>query len=99
LEKLFLSPAAHQIHHSVAIEHYDKNFGVCLAIWDHLWKTHFHPHNVTEPICFGLENSPLSDERQSVITLYLQPFRDLKARDLPTPKGVWLPKKKQKAKP
>lgn len=78
LEKIFISPAAHQIHHSRAVEHYDKNFGVCLAVWDHLWKTHVHPKSVKEPISFGLEGSPLSDERQSIVTLYVQPFRDLK---------------------
>jgi sterol desaturase/sphingolipid hydroxylase (fatty acid hydroxylase superfamily) len=78
LERIFLSPAAHQIHHSRNSEHFDKNFGVCLAVWDKLWKTHFHPKTVTEPLRFGLNDSPLSDERQSVITLYLQPFRDLR---------------------
>ncbi len=34
LEKIFISPFQHQIHHSV--EFYDYNFGGALAIWD-LW--------------------------------------------------------------
>ncbi len=79
LERIFISPAAHQIHHSRAMEHYDRNFGVCLAIWDHLWNTHLHPREVTEPVRFGLEKSPLSDENQSIVTLYVQPFRDLRS--------------------
>ncbi len=34
-EKLFISPAQHQIHHSAHSEHLDKNFGAILAVWDH----------------------------------------------------------------
>lgn len=39
LERLFISPAQHQIHHSVDIRHFDKNFGSALAIWDGLFKS------------------------------------------------------------
>ncbi|HYX34347.1 MAG TPA: sterol desaturase family protein [Oligoflexus sp.] len=80
LEKIFISPAAHQIHHSRDVAHFDKNFGVCLALWDLMWKTHVNPRHVTDPVRFGLDGSPLSDERQSIVTLYVQPFRDLKAK-------------------
>lgn len=34
LEKYFISPAQHQIHHSCLEQHLDKNFGSCLALWD-----------------------------------------------------------------
>lgn len=34
MEHVFISPAQHQIHHSVAPEHRDKNLGSALAIWD-----------------------------------------------------------------
>ncbi|MCS6901805.1 MAG: sterol desaturase family protein, partial [Polyangiaceae bacterium] len=36
LERVWLSPAQHQIHHSVDPQHHDKNFGEALAIWDAL---------------------------------------------------------------
>ena len=36
LERLFISPAQHQLHHSSAAEHRDINFGTCLALWDRL---------------------------------------------------------------
>lgn len=36
LETIFISPRQHQIHHSSALEHRDKNFGVSLSIWDKL---------------------------------------------------------------
>ncbi|PCK01483.1 MAG: sterol desaturase [Alteromonadaceae bacterium] len=36
-EKWFISPAQHQIHHSAAPRHYDKNFGASLAVWDKIF--------------------------------------------------------------
>ena len=36
-ERWVVSPAQHQIHHSVAPEHIDKNFGATLAVWDRLF--------------------------------------------------------------
>jgi sterol desaturase/sphingolipid hydroxylase (fatty acid hydroxylase superfamily) len=36
LERVFLSPAQHQIHHSVDPRHHGKNLGEALAIWDWL---------------------------------------------------------------
>lgn len=36
IETIFISPRQHQIHHSSALEHRDKNFGVSLSIWDKL---------------------------------------------------------------
>lgn len=34
LERIFISPAQHQVHHSNRPEHYDRNFGSFLAVWD-----------------------------------------------------------------
>lgn len=36
-EKWLVSPAQHQIHHSVDAAHIDKNFGATLAIWDRMF--------------------------------------------------------------
>ena len=36
LEKFFISPIQHQIHHSSLPEHRDKNIGTGLALWDKL---------------------------------------------------------------
>jgi sterol desaturase/sphingolipid hydroxylase (fatty acid hydroxylase superfamily) len=38
-EHIFISPAQHQIHHSDASEHRDKNMGSAFAIWDWLFGT------------------------------------------------------------
>lgn len=34
IEKIFISPVQHQIHHSSHKDHFDKNLGVSLAVWD-----------------------------------------------------------------
>jgi len=39
LERAFISPAQHQIHHSDRPEHYDRNFGSFLAVWDWMFGT------------------------------------------------------------
>ncbi|UXX83441.1 sterol desaturase family protein [Roseovarius pelagicus] len=39
LEHILISPAQHQIHHSSAAEHRNKNYGEVLAIWDWMFGT------------------------------------------------------------
>ncbi len=39
---ILVSPAAHRIHHSILPEHYNKNLGSTLIIWDRLFGT-YHP--------------------------------------------------------
>ena len=34
-EKWIMSPAQHQIHHSAKPEHFNKNFGVMIGLWDY----------------------------------------------------------------
>lgn len=38
-EHIFISPAQHQIHHSVAPEHRDMNMGSAFALWDWMFGT------------------------------------------------------------
>jgi sterol desaturase/sphingolipid hydroxylase (fatty acid hydroxylase superfamily) len=39
MEHIFISPAQHQIHHSDAPEHRDRNMGSALALWDWMFGT------------------------------------------------------------
>lgn len=39
LEHILISPAQHQLHHSVHPAHWDKNYGSILAIWDWMFGT------------------------------------------------------------
>ena len=53
IERIFISPAQHQIHHSSAPEHHDKNYGEVLAIWDWMFGTLYIPKE-REILAFGL---------------------------------------------
>ncbi len=75
-EPYFVSPAAHQLHHSIDEAHYDKNFGVCLTWWDRLFGTYMDPRTVEEKLSFGIKGSPLSAPEQSLKELYFTPFFD-----------------------
>ena len=52
-ERWFISPAQHQLHHSKAQEHHDKNFGTCLALWDKLFHS-WLPGSPLQKLRFGL---------------------------------------------
>jgi sterol desaturase/sphingolipid hydroxylase (fatty acid hydroxylase superfamily) len=39
LEKFFLSPAQHHLHHSCEVQDWDVNFGTILAVWDRMFGT------------------------------------------------------------
>lgn len=54
LERVFISPAQHQIHHSVETQHYDKNFGSIFSIWDGLFGSLFISQ-ANKKIVFGIE--------------------------------------------
>lgn len=65
-ENLIISPLQHQIHHSTRREHYDKNFGVTLAVWDLLWGTLVRSKNVG-PLRFGI-NEPFQKSFLKILT-------------------------------
>lgn len=46
LEKIFISPKQHQIHHSSHPDHFDKNLGVSLTLWDQVFGTYIESKNV-----------------------------------------------------
>ena len=73
IERYFLSPAQHQIHHSNDPRHFDRNFGSELAIWDRLFGSLYLTSSRREVLTFGLgeqENSKLTTPLQ----LYISPF-------------------------
>ena len=53
--RIFISPLAHQIHHSSKKKHYNKNFGVTLAIWDQLFNS-WYPPDPKEPWRLGINS-------------------------------------------
>jgi sterol desaturase/sphingolipid hydroxylase (fatty acid hydroxylase superfamily) len=55
LGRLLMSPAHHQIHHSRNPDHFNKNLGSCLAVWDWLFGTLYIPSAAPEMLEFGVE--------------------------------------------
>lgn len=75
VEHLLISPAQHQVHHSQAPHHLDRNFGTILAIWDYLGGS-LYTTQKPERLHFGLPKSE-STARQALGSLLLQPFLGL----------------------
>ncbi|WP_286239673.1 sterol desaturase family protein [Neptuniibacter halophilus] len=73
VEKWLISPAQHQIHHSTDPQHFDKNYGVVLALWDRLWGTLVLSEK-GQQLAFGLSHRVTPGE-QSLWQLYWGPFR------------------------
>lgn len=71
MEKWFISPAQHQIHHSMDKAHYDKNFGSALAIWDKLFGSLLLAGETEPPKQFGLK----TDKLNNLLQLYIRPFK------------------------
>lgn len=71
IERFLISPVQHQIHHSLAPRHYDKNFGAVLAIWDWMGGSLHRPLK-TERLRFGLIQD--NDRPHALSTLYAAPL-------------------------
>jgi sterol desaturase/sphingolipid hydroxylase (fatty acid hydroxylase superfamily) len=71
-DKWLLSPAAHQLHHSVEKQDWDKNFGLLTSIWDRLFGT-FNVVRVGYEFNIGLKPSD-QKQFQTVASLWLSPF-------------------------
>ena len=78
LSHLLVSPAQHQIHHSDAPRHFDKNLGFIFAFWDWIAGTLYIPRG-KEELSFGLYRGE-HRAYDGVVALYLLPFRRLFAR-------------------
>ena len=73
LEKIFISPKQHQIHHSK--KHFDKNYGGYLAIWDYLFGSLCLSKDV-KVLKFGLKKEQMK-EYKTILSLLIFPFKNL----------------------
>ncbi len=70
-ERVFISPAQHQLHHADDPAHYDVNFGVWLSLWDRLagtWKA--SPE--TAPTVYGL--GAARNHGTGLLSAYMHPL-------------------------
>ncbi|CAH0255268.1 sterol desaturase [Pseudomonas mediterranea] len=76
LEHLLNSPAQHQIHHSDAPRHFNRNFGTNLSLWDWMFGTLYVTSARPEPLRFGTGEH----DHQRYLTVYsliVTPFVDI----------------------
>lgn len=71
LERIFISPKQHQIHHSNQVTHFDRNFGVSLSIWDQLAGSFLESRASSGRLVFGLHGV----EPGAFVQPLAQPFR------------------------
>lgn len=69
---LILSPAHHQLHHSIDPAHYNCNLGSCLAIWDWMFGTLSLPTQKSPGLRFGVAQ-PGGDPHR-IFTLLITPL-------------------------
>ena len=81
IEKLFVTPSVHRVHHGSNLQYIDKNFGSMLSIWDHLFGT-FEPES--ETVRYGLVgNKRISTIREALVGGYPELFRKMNANRNP----------------
>ena len=76
LNRWWISPAHHQLHHSAEARHWGCNRGFELALWDRLWGTLHLPAPQRETFAMGL-GSPDDAAWHRVSRLYWWPLRDV----------------------
>lgn len=72
LAHIIQSPAHHQVHHSTSKRHIDRNFGLCLSMWDWLFGTLYIPEKQQEEFSLGIGRE--SAEYHGVMALLFLPF-------------------------
>jgi len=78
LDAVLLSPHYHQLHHSIAPQHWDKNYGLALSIWDRMFGTLVIPEP-NEDFVFGLTENE-HEEYRSVYKLHVVPLKKIMGR-------------------
>ena len=77
LDRWLVSPAVHQIHHSVAPRHHNRNMGGLLTVWDRVFGTLYLPR-AGEALRYGLGEAEAGVHRH-VLAAYARPFWDIGA--------------------
>ena len=72
LSYILISPAQHQIHHSIDEKHWDRNMGLIFAFWDWVFGTLYVPKGY-EKLEYGVMRSE-PNPFGSVVEIYLKPF-------------------------
>lgn len=82
LDRVLVSPAMHQIHHSEAPRHWDRNMGLLFSVWDQVFGTAYLPKE-REDLVFGI--GPESERFRTAWDFWAEPVRELLGRPRPLP--------------
>jgi sterol desaturase/sphingolipid hydroxylase (fatty acid hydroxylase superfamily) len=78
LDRVFVTPSAHRVHHASNPEYLDKNFGSMLIVWDRLFGTYAAE---SVPVRYGLAGSKrIVTTRQVLVGGYPALLDDLRHR-------------------
>ena len=64
---IWITPAAHRIHHSNRAAHWDRNFGI-VTLWDYLFGTYFVPSN--EKLIYGVDGGENYNRPSHLLELF-----------------------------
>ena len=81
LEHVLISPAQHQVHHSIDPRHFNRNYGDTLALWDWMFGT-LYIAQPGEKIRFGLGDAagnPLPQRHPDLSTALVEPVGQARA--------------------
>jgi sterol desaturase/sphingolipid hydroxylase (fatty acid hydroxylase superfamily) len=78
-EHLFISPAQHRLHHSIALRHRDRNLGQIFAVWDWMFGTLYVCRPEPQDVVYGIDGRAEHDFKD-IKAIYFGPFQALAAR-------------------
>ena len=67
LDRVLISPHMHQLHHSIKVEHWDKNLGIVFSLWDWMFGTAVRA-DTRIPVIYGIGRGEAVDAQYR--TLY-----------------------------
>ena len=101
LNHVFVSPATHQIHHSIERRHWDKNMGALLSVWDWMFGTLYLPDS-HQKLVYGVAPDVVQPH-PGLLAAWMRPFWDAipgRARALAVPPSrVFTLRRRQKGTP
>ena len=77
LDRVFVTPAAHRVHHGSNHEYIDKNFGAVLIIWDKMFGT-YQPE--VAPVIYGIGSKKLDTTAELLLGGFPAIASDLRRR-------------------
>jgi sterol desaturase/sphingolipid hydroxylase (fatty acid hydroxylase superfamily) len=77
LDKVFVTPSAHRVHHGSNHEYIDKNFGAVLIIWDRMFGT-YQPE--VAPVIYGIGSKQMDSTADLLLGGFPAIASDLRRR-------------------